>query len=341
MKMIIFFFSILFLGFSSHSPEVFKIDLDLPPQERFKDVLFAKQNEIKYFSEMVLGALPQELVSSIKKLESKIENQHKEFYEELLGVAKYTNLTFSEAFSLNLTYEILASCTSIVSIDKWGNVIHGRNLDYSYGEYISKFIVHFEFYKNGLLFYEGDGNAGFLGLVTGLKKKAFAISLNQRESDNNPALLINAVKNKKAIPIPYFIRNVLEQAENYENAIRMLSDEEFAAPCYLIISGIEKNEGAVITRDRHGVYNISQIDLNTNQWFLVQTNSDRDIDNLEDDIRRVAAENRIDKIGRSNMTMEILFNDVISLSPNKNSGTITSSVMSPKTGFFNTTIWED
>jgi len=339
-KSLSFFCLLIFLNHGFHSPDTFKIDLDLPPEERFRDVILSKKEEIKSFADIFLDTLPSVLLDNLKYLEP-IVSQHQEFYHELLGVAKYANISFEEAFAFNLIYEILASCTSIVSIDKHGNIIHGRNLDYPYGEYISTFLVRLEFYRNGTLMYEGDGNAGFLGLVTGLKRNKFAISLNQRESDQNSNETFLSFVENKTLPIPYIIRNVLENANDYKTAVNKLSKEAFAANAYIIVSGINKKEGVVITRDRNKVYNISNINEENENWFLVQTNYDRDVQDPAYDSRRLPAEERIRNIGLENMDLDKLYNDVMSLFPNNNSITISSSVICAKTGEFNTTIWRD
>ena len=103
--------------------------------------------------------------------------------------------------------------------------------------------------------------------------------------------MIYEIMFRRTFSIPFYIRRVLETATDFQGAVKMLSSEEFAAPCYLTVSGVNKNEGVVITRDRRGVYNISQIDVDSqDQWFLVQTNYDRDVPDSESDYRRVPAE---------------------------------------------------
>lgn len=324
---------------ASHNPPIFKINLDLPPQERFKEVILAKQSEIRNFIDVFFQIAPKEFFPRINLVDSIIPI-HKEFFEELEGVAKYANCSLQRAFAINLIYEILASCTSIVSASSDGTIIHGRNLDYSFRSYISSFMVHFEFYRNGILIYEGDGNAGFLGLVTGMKKNRFAISLNQRSSNHTVELVSNDFE--RVLPIPYFIRNVLDKAEDYQTAIKMLSNEPFGANAYIIISGIGKNEGIIITRDRNKAVNISVINEELeNEWFLVQTNYDRNQPDPEKDLRRLPAEKKIKEIGKDQLNLSELFNRILSLSPNKNSRTISSTIMCAKSGIFNTTIWDD
>lgn len=323
-----------------HPPPIFKIDLDLPPQERFKEVVLAKYDEIHTLVKILFSQFPvPEFLFRAVGFYEELVYQHHECYEELKGLAKYTDLSFGEVFLVNFVYEILASCTSIVTIDKHGNIIHGRNLDYPYQPYLANLTVRFQFYKNGQMLFEGDGNAGFLGVVTGLRPGGFGISINER-AKGGPLSTLYEIMFRRTFSIPFYIRRVLETAQNFKEAVEMLSTEEFAAPAYLTVSGMEQNEGVVITRDRRGVYNISQIDVQSkDEWFLVQTNYDRDVPDPQNDYRRVPAENRMKEIGKSAMDEETLYNHVLILEPNKRDRTITSAVMCPKTGSYNTTVW--
>lgn len=322
------------------TPEVYNINLDLPPSERFKEVVLDKKAGVKELKNSLVKTLrvPEYIVKALGYYEKMVYSDH-DCYEELLGVAKYSELTFGEVFLVNFIYEILASCTSIISVDPQGHIIHGRNLDYDFKDILVNLTVRFKFWKNGTLLYEGDGVAGFLGLVTGLKHNAFGVSINQRSKgglwESFYEILI-----KRTFSIPYFIRKVLEYSTDYDTAVKMFSSEEFAAPCYLIVSGMKENEGVVITRDRRGIANVSQINVDDpDQWFIVQTNYDRDLPDPKNDYRRVPAEKRMRDIGRDGINEKRMFDDILNLVPNMNPTTIITSIMSAQTGYFNTTIW--
>ena len=49
-------------------------------------------------------------------------------------------------------------------------------------------------------------------------------------------------------------------------------DTPINTPCYIIVGGIEKNEGIVIVRDRNGTNYTST--LSDENWFVVATNTD-------------------------------------------------------------------
>jgi len=64
---------------------------------------------------------------------------------------------------------------------------------------------------------------------------------------------------------------------------------------YYVVSGFKDNEGCVIERDREGVH--AFYELNETNWFLVQTNYDRDIEDPYYDGRRYPTEERLKDLG--------------------------------------------
>lgn len=60
---------------------------------------------------------------------------------------------------------------------------------------------------------------------------------------------------------------------------------------YYIISGLKNNEGMVIERDTNSVH--AYYELSEANWFLLQTNYDRDQPDPMHDPRRVPVEQRL------------------------------------------------
>lgn len=332
----------IFCVFCGTPTKKFKVNLDLPPQERFKDLVIEKKENLKELQIALQSVL--NIPSSIYKLVEYYAYYFywdQEFIEELKGISKYSELPLGEIFFVNFMYEIFASCTSIITQDNEGNILHGRNLDYGFKDQFVNLMTRLEFYENGEFLFEGDGIAGYVGIITGLKKNSFTVSINERFSTNYLDTLYQIIF-KKAQAVPFFIRRVLGKAKNFNEAVELFKNEEFGAPCYLIVSGINKNEGVVITRDRSDVYNISQINTDKeNQWFIVQTNYDRDVPDPASDYRRIPAENRLKLIGRNNINEKILYDNVLILPPNFRNVTITTAILSAKNNFFDTIIWDN
>ena len=216
-----------------------------------------------------------------------------------------------------------------------GKILHGRNLDFEMWGIISTLIVNIDYYQGKKLVYSVDTVVGSVFALTGIRHGAFAINCDTRKGTNILGDLISVFW-QDAIPNVWLLRKILENEVTYENALDKLLHTPIAAPIYYIISGVKKNEGAVIERDPssvHGYYSLS----NTT-WFLIQTNYDRDEPDPFHDPRRIGVENRLRKYGNG-ITEKNLFEDFLSIWPTWNIGTIMSTVMVPGTSYHNTTVW--
>jgi hypothetical protein len=98
-----------------------------------------------------------------------------------------------------------------------------------------------------------------------------------------------------AIPTVWLLRRVLEDQTTYATAMKRLMEERIGGPVYYIISGLAGNEGAVIERDVDKVH--AYYELTDENWFILQTNYDRDYPDPLHDPRRIPVENRLGERG--------------------------------------------
>jgi hypothetical protein len=143
---------------------------------------------------------------------------------------------------------------------KDGTIVHDRNLDFAFAEimrnvtYVAKFMKGDEYLYDAMMF------AGYNGVMTGIKKGAFSISLNERKPSWRTSPL-ELIKNFASLFAGYkqntkLIRDTLETCQNFDCAFKALSEEYVIAPSYFIVAGLKNNEGAVITRDRFTIANM-------------------------------------------------------------------------------------
>ncbi|MCV4860902.1 linear amide C-N hydrolase, partial [Escherichia coli] len=52
------------------------------------------------------------------------------FGEEMRGIADVTGIPLGEIISFNIFYELFTMCTSIITEDGKGHLLHGRNMDF-------------------------------------------------------------------------------------------------------------------------------------------------------------------------------------------------------------------
>jgi acid ceramidase len=120
-------------------------------------------------------------------------------------------------------------------------------------------------------------------------------------------------------------REVMETANNYETAQKMLARPRLVAPVYFILVGTKSNQGCVITRSRSkfDIWNIGEKhEYQNGSWYLVQTNYDHWEKPPFFDDRRSPAIQCMDEFGQDK-PWDILYN-VLSTRPilNKVSGLI-------------------
>jgi hypothetical protein len=130
----------------------------------------------------------------------------------------------------------------------------------------------------------------------------------------------------------------LTETESYKDAVELLSKTPIAAPCYFIVSGVQKNEGVILSRSYDTLVEKDELDVDNGKWFLVQTNSDRH----ERCTRREAAETRLKEMKKTNLQVNYdnLMDGVMKLSPNKNAGTIYSTIQGVAgTGYLKSQYW--
>ena len=112
-------------------------------------------------------------------------------------------------------------------------------------------------------------------VLTGMKKGEYAITVNARK--DAPESFIEACTNlliKNYVPPDFLLRNIVQEAKTYNEALKMLNSTNIAASMYYTISGKENFEGAVLERNPTSIHAFYAI--NSTNWFLVQTNYDRD-----------------------------------------------------------------
>ena len=324
--------------------QTFQINLDLPPEDRWKEVILSKKAFIQQYTQMAFQQLQKtDLSVLLTEIEQDTYFKDSDFSRELLGVAQYADMQYSEIFLMNFMYETFAGCTSIVFENSDGDLVLGHNLDYFFTVPIAKSIVQLEFYSGGSLVFKGQSVAGQIGVFTGLKPNGYALTLNQRSQFSSGDLVsrLRSLFSNEILPVIYNMRQGLEKTANFEEIVVQLSNVDLGSGCYFILSGIAHNEGIVITRSQDATLMSNRLTGDSeNGWFLVQTNSDRDLPDYQKvDVRRYQAEQRVMAMGKPGVNGQRILNEVLSLSPNKNSLTILSSVLEAKSGEFETVMW--
>jgi hypothetical protein len=167
-------------------------------------------------------------------------------------------------------------CTGIVAMDDAdGTVYHARNLDFSFAKYLQALTYTGIFIKNGSEIFRAQTIAGYSAILTGMRKgsNGFSIEINTRFADHVGGYreyLHNLFTEKRPIS-GWTKRKILENHDNYEDAVEAFSNTPYPASEYNIVSGVKK--GVVLARNPDGL--AYKLPLNeSSKKYIIMTNFD-------------------------------------------------------------------
>jgi hypothetical protein len=344
-----FFFAFVYFFYEVHAQSVevgnveeFVVNLDVPPEQRWAHIITMpryKQELLKTLEvvENMLPTLEREVVDFVFNVISpQIEHFLGDYGREIQGSADILNIDVGYALLINLVYEIIAHCTSIVAETDNGIILHARNMDFAgiwqddseFQQHLKNLTVQLDFRRGGKTVYRGTTFVGYGGLATGMKPGAFSVTINERDEGTLWENLLEALLVPNVAPVSFLVRDVLDSAKSYDDALSIFATHRIVAPAFLILAGMERGQGAVITRDRNYAVDIWTLD-SPKRWFEVETNYDHWKPPPPNDDRSTPAIKAMNRIGQRNITLSAMF-DVLSIPPVLNSETTYTSLLCPR-----------
>jgi len=264
----------------------------------------------------------------------------KEYAAEIRGCATAMGLDYGWLTLVNLGYEISDACTSIIAQTPEGNILHARNMDFWDGiwltDHLKNLTMTIDYQKGGKTQYYATTFAGYVGVLSGMKPNGFSISIDTRFYSQGISQffyeIIAAITEKNATLVSFLSRDVLARETNFESAIENLSNDLLIADVYYIVGGVSADQGAVISRNRTGASDVWRLD-DPSRWYEVQTNYDHWKQPPWFDDRVKPANNGMNNIGPSNITMDGMFH-VLSIKPVLNLQSTFSMLACPATGYY-------
>jgi len=239
-------------------------------------------------------------------------------------------------------------CTGIIATDdEDGTVYHGRNLDFSFAKYLQAMAYTGIFNRNGEEVFRAQTIAGYSSILTGMRKgpNGYTIEINTRFADHVGGYreaLHHLFSDKRNIS-GWIKRKILENIDNFEDAVEAFSTTPYPASEYNIVSGVRK--GVILARNPDGLaYKLS---LNkSDKRYIIMTNFDypwHDIKEIFDPTtvkgifhpRRKAAQQILDDV--SVLTPELIF-DVLNDDGVMAKDTIFQVIMNVEKGFWNASL---
>jgi len=330
------------------------VNLDLPAKERWAHIILPRKQKILDFMNYAKSLLPLPLrLIAQNILANGIDKLPNNYREEIVGIGEALEIPLGEIFAGNIFYELEKLCTSIITQDAEGNIYHGRNLDlgallgwddkkktWKIAELLRPLAINVEYKSGGRVLYKSVQFAGSIGVFTGVAPGRFSISLNSRSPAHRfggPMSIISWLyfSNTKARFASFWARTVLETAKDYDSALEMLSTQPLLAPVYYIIGGAKPRQGAVVTRSKSESVHPASFAINSNEWYLIQTNYDSWKDAPFYDNRRtpskICLNTLYNSVSNEGNQYKMLYN-VLSTIPVLNKATIYTTLMSASDG---------
>ena len=224
-----------------------EIDMNLAPVERWAGV-----------QSLADGA--QSLISSVLASfgASKFPHQQLESYaaahlkqthlQDVEALSRRLGISGTRLMAANLYYDLLKSVLgsdgfvscSAFAVETKNGPLHARNLDWFIeGDVLRNHTIVCDFQEAGRLLFKAVSWPGYAAVLSGVAPGRFAVTLNAVLSNEQAVI---------ARPISFLIREVLEEASSFEEAVEQLGSTPIAADCLLLVSGTKRGEMCVIER---------------------------------------------------------------------------------------------
>lgn len=158
------------------------------------------------------------------------------YQDELQGLADGSGLDFGDVLYCAFAPETFTIGCSTVATRRGGRLLLGRNLDYDPPS-LGKFPIVIEFSPTGKRRFTSVGFVGFLGALTGFNDKGMAVSLD--------AVIRYRDFDSWDIPIAYKTRQILESAENLEEARTLLKGYTTTRGWALTVASALESDGSI------------------------------------------------------------------------------------------------
>jgi len=162
----------------------------------------------------------------------------------------------------------------ILARAKDGTVWHARNLGFAMPKVSQHMVYNALFTKGGKKLFKAQMAFPSVQVFTATRKghNGYSYQVNTRYvSDQADSMSLMANLYQKKIPLAaWTARKVLENTDNYEDAVKLFSETPTPGPEYTVLSGVKK--GTVLYRDPDSV--AYKLDLDDKHPYIVVTNFD-------------------------------------------------------------------
>lgn len=195
-----------------------------------------------------------------EKLSKKLASPYSKYLQNINEIINQPG-----TYLLNYSYEW--GCTSGIIKDDAGLTLL-RTLDWPFDKLSQAIIVVKQ--QNPIGDYLNITFPGSVGILTGLAKGRFAISINQPPLPNFGLIcgwMLNRlrVNNSTSIPPSHLVRYVFDTCKTYDDAIHILKTTPVCMPVIFTVAGLQEHENITIERLPHS-FRVANRPIAANHW---------------------------------------------------------------------------
>ncbi len=215
------------------------IDLD----QRFSDQYREFPSDLVPKGEALLAAVSSEIPAQLRYLADAVRiRTGNRFHREFVALAKLIDADWRDLVLANISYDLTLStlgCSTVALATSDGPVV-ARNMDWWPEDVLARSSCLVRYLSRGKLKFANAGWPGSVGVVTGMSSN-FAVVLNA-------VLAPDESSNTSGYPVLLHLRRVLEDAQDFDGALRMLSETKLATSGLITLVGTENQQRVVVER---------------------------------------------------------------------------------------------
>lgn len=215
------------------------LDADEPPERRFRKVPVEAVNRARELLVAVRSEIPAGALKLATLIRARTMNR---FQREVVALAAIVDEDWREVLLANVSYDLLLwsfGCSTVALPTASGPVL-ARNMDWWPEDVLARCSYNLRWERQGSLAFCNAAWPGAVGLVTGLSGRGFAVALNAVVGPKNA--------NRFGYPVLLHLRRVVEDAADFDDALRRLSQQALAAPALFTLVGQHNGQRVVIER---------------------------------------------------------------------------------------------
>jgi hypothetical protein len=164
------------------------------------------------------------------------------FQREARGIGRLIGVSWRDIVLANVCYDLLLAtlgCSTVVLRTPSGPVL-ARNMDWWPEDILAQTSYLIRCSRASSFCFAHAGFPGCIGVVTGISARGFGVALN--------AVLCTEGRRWLGYPVLLHLRRVMEDARDFDDALRMLSRQRLAAPALFTLAGSRNDQRVVIER---------------------------------------------------------------------------------------------